>query len=182
MNFVLMGMKHCGKSSIGRELSRRLGCAFYDTDDMLLESSGRFESIRRMYQELGAEKFRECEKKCIEDLSGKLAGTSPNVIALGGGLPCNEALSGRLKQLGFLIFVRPDEQKTFQRIAAGGIPPFLDPDDPQGSFAKLWKEREKHYLALADMIVETGTLGVNQSCDLIFEKLSTQGCLGSDET
>lgn len=181
MNFVLMGMKHCGKSSIGRELSRRLECAFYDTDDMLLEGSGCFESIRRMYQALGAEEFRECEKKCIEKLSEKLAGTQLNVIALGGGLPCNEALAGRLKQLGYLIFIRPDEQKTFQRIAGGGIPSFLDPDDPQGSFAKLWKEREKHYLALADMIVETGTLGVDQSCDLIFEKLSAQGCLSSQK-
>ena len=35
MNVILIGMKHCGKSTIGRMLAERWGCPFFDVDPMI---------------------------------------------------------------------------------------------------------------------------------------------------
>ena len=50
MNIVLIGMKHCGKSTLGEALARRWACPFHDVDAMIEATyaceAGRRSSIR----------------------------------------------------------------------------------------------------------------------------------------
>ena len=41
MSIVLMGIKHCGKSTQGRIISKKLSVPFFDTDDVILEMTGK---------------------------------------------------------------------------------------------------------------------------------------------
>ena len=42
----------------------------------------------------------------------------------------------------------------FEKILAGGIPPFLDPSDPQGSFHAIYERRSRVYEEYADIIID----------------------------
>ena len=42
---ILMGIKHCGKSTQGRILSEKLNYNFYDVDDVILELNKKLESL-----------------------------------------------------------------------------------------------------------------------------------------
>ena len=54
-NIVLVGFMGSGKSSIGRSISKKLGFQFVDTDQIVIERSGR--SIARIFEEEGEAAF-----------------------------------------------------------------------------------------------------------------------------
>ena len=56
----------CGKSSVGRELSRLLCCSFMDLDDVIVETEGR--SIPEIFATDGEAVFRRMELKALQTL------------------------------------------------------------------------------------------------------------------
>ena len=65
MNVVLIGMKHCGKSTLGSALAARWECPFHDVDTMI-ESTYQCDaqeslSVREILAEHGEPRFREIE-------------------------------------------------------------------------------------------------------------------------
>ncbi|MGB5197843.1 MAG: shikimate kinase, partial [Candidatus Deferrimicrobium sp.] len=76
---VLVGFMGSGKSSVGRELSRRFGAPFVDVDERIESAAGS--TIRDLFAREGDPAFREREKAALRDaLSVKGC-----VIATGGG-------------------------------------------------------------------------------------------------
>ena len=51
-----------GKSTVGRQLARRLGWSFVDTDAQIEQRLG--ESIRAFFEREGEEPFRDIEQAC----------------------------------------------------------------------------------------------------------------------
>jgi len=72
----------CGKSTIGRELARKLNFMFVDLDEYIVENQER--SIQQIFNEEGEDGFRDIER----DELAKLSGLFDTVIATGGGTPC----------------------------------------------------------------------------------------------
>jgi len=148
---LLAGVKHCGKSSVGRELARLLGVPFLDADEELLRchsAEGAEGSIRALYQQLGETGFRQAE---AELLSALLRENFCGVLALGGGAVSNPELSpGILPQLGELVWLDVPDAVAFQRVRAGGLPPFLaGVPDPKAEFARINASRRKRLAAVA---------------------------------
>jgi len=160
-NIVFLGIKHCGKSTQGRLLASRLQWDFLDTDEMLEQSyqhqyncTAAEAAPRAIMQKHGEGFFRRFEAAVIRDFLSEKRQTKA-VIALGGGVPCNDFLSiQELKALGTLICLNTDMEVAFKRIAAGGIPPFLQGDDPHKKFMELYRKRMPRYLQIADMVIE----------------------------
>ena len=71
----------CGKSSTGRELAGILGAGFVDLDELVVRREGR--SIPDIFLD-GEAAFRRAEASALASLL-ESCGTSPLVIALGGG-------------------------------------------------------------------------------------------------
>ena len=44
-HLALVGFMGAGKSTIGRKLARELGCAFFDTDDLIVRAHGAIAAI-----------------------------------------------------------------------------------------------------------------------------------------
>ncbi len=103
-NIVLIGMPSSGKSTVGKEIARRLGRIFVDTD-ILIEEKAEI-SISEIFGKMGEEKFRSLESEVIKEVS-ECTGA---VIATGGGAILKEENIRALSQNGRIYFLdRPIE-------------------------------------------------------------------------
>lgn len=103
-NIVLIGMPSSGKSTIGKELSKRLGRTFYDTDMLIEEKEGK--KISEIITSMGEEYFRSLETDAAKKVSKKTGA----VIATGGGIVLKEENIAALSQNGRIYFLdRPLE-------------------------------------------------------------------------
>lgn len=91
-NIYLVGMMGCGKSYVGRTLARLLEVEFVDMDTIIENEEQK--SIATIFEDDGAEYFRQIESTVLKDLS---KGT-PRIISTGGGAPCyHEGMNVMLK-------------------------------------------------------------------------------------
>ena len=65
-----MGIKHCGKSTQGKILAKKMGAQFYDTDDVITEQTGK--TPRQIYTESGEEGFKTAEKNACQFVAEKI--------------------------------------------------------------------------------------------------------------
>lgn len=173
-HIVIEGMKHCGKSTHGRALAQVLKWPFFDTDELIVEGFSRhFDrryTIREIFEEIGEKKFEAFEANVINGLAKKLEETQRRcVIALGGRPPCNPSLRPVLKSLGKIIYLRVPAELLFVRSTRRGPVPFLDPERPREHFFEIYMNREKDYLACADLVIPFGDTSVGEAQRLIIE-------------
>lgn len=103
-NIILVGMPSSGKSTIGKEIAKRLGRAFYDTDELIAQKSAM--TIPDIITSLGEEKFREFESDVVNEISK----TTGVIIATGGGVVLKDENIRVLSQNGRIYFLdRPLE-------------------------------------------------------------------------
>ena len=79
-NILLNGFMGCGKSSIGKILSKSLHLKHISLDDFIIENTD-FYSINDIFKEKGEEYFRNIETSLLE----KILTDSNQLISLGGG-------------------------------------------------------------------------------------------------
>lgn len=104
-NIVLTGMPACGKSTIGKVLAAKAGKDFIDTDELIVEKTGK--SINEIFADEGENGFRKIESEIIAEVSLK----NNCVIATGGGAVLNKDNVRRLAHNGVICFLdRPIEQ------------------------------------------------------------------------
>lgn len=82
MRIYLIGYMGCGKSTLGRRLSKYLSLQFVDMDHYIEERN--YKTIPQIFAEDGEAEFRKTERKALEELSE----FTDIVIATGGGAPC----------------------------------------------------------------------------------------------
>jgi shikimate kinase len=155
---ILMGMKHCGKTTLGRMLARLRGEAFIDLDEFAEGFASRREgrplTMREVYRAGGKEAFQALEAEALRKIAADFSGKkSALVLALGGGTIENSSGLAALGREGVFVFLDQDEDVLFARIAASGIPPFLAGDDPRAAFHRVYETRTALYREKADLTV-----------------------------
>ena len=152
-----MGMKHCGKTTLGRLLSRRVALPFEDLDEWVcriyLDRTGKVLPLRELFRTLGKTLIQELEVEGIKHLS-ETYGVGPLkpscILALGGGTIENSKALSRFDPFGYYIYLEEKEEILLDRILQGGIPSFLSEQDPGGDFHRLYEFRTALYRAKAD--------------------------------
>ena len=96
LNIILTGFMGTGKTSVGREVARRLGRPFIDMDAEIEARTGK--SIPAIFAEEGEAHFRNLEAGLCRELSARRG----LVIATGGGTLVNEE-NRRLMSSGGLV-------------------------------------------------------------------------------
>ncbi len=104
-NIVLIGMPGSGKSSIGYELSKRLGRELIETDKLIEEMEEA--TIPEIFQKKGEAYFRNLERKAVF-MAGKEGG---KIISTGGGVVLFKENYGPLAQNGRIYFLERDIEK-----------------------------------------------------------------------
>ena len=102
MRIYLIGYMGCGKSTLGRRLSKHLGLQFVDMDHYIEERNCK--TIPQIFAEEGEAEFRKKERKALEELSE----FTDIVIATGGGAPCFFDNIDLMKRTGKTIYLNID--------------------------------------------------------------------------
>ena len=109
-------------------------------------------TCREIYRQHGKDFFQELEQNAAAQLALELS--SGNITAsLGGGTIDNEPAMKTLLGLGVFIYLQERAEVLYERIAKGGIPAFLDADNPYEDFLNLYKRRTPLYERAAEILV-----------------------------
>lgn len=128
---VLLGPKHSGKTTAGKELAALLNLPFFDLDALIETETGK--SVRALYV-MGEELFRRHESAALSALFEK---QRRGVLAAGGGIVDNGAAMKLLAGADAVtVCIEVSSQCAWERITAAGLPPFLRAPSLEASRAK----------------------------------------------
>jgi shikimate kinase len=164
-NIYLCGFMGCGKSRNGREIAKRMGMPFEDTDYVIVQ--GECRSIPEIFDRYGEEGFRRLETAYIAALAKKYKNTAA-VIATGGGAVLNAVNRGILKQSGYTFFINTPFEVCYKRI-------YQDPNRPvaynstKAGLRQRYLNRLPAYKQAADFTVNGDE---NENPDYVAEEIA----------
>jgi shikimate kinase len=149
-NLFLVGLPGAGKSTLGRQLARRLGKTFVDADAELERKLGV--TIPTIFEIEGEASFRDREEATLFELTA-LANI---VLATGGGVVIRPANRERLKAYGTVVYLHSLPDTLFDRTRRSRHRPLLNTADRAGRLAELYAARDSLYREVAECVVESG--------------------------
>lgn len=161
---TLVGLPGVGKSTIGRQLARRLELPFFDSDELIEQCIGQ--SIRSFFEEKGEDAFRDLEEEVLDRLSLK----NNCVIATGGGIVLREVNRHRLMERARVIYLRATPEQLIKRLRHDMKRPLLQGSNPLARLRSLYEVREPLYRETAEFVMEACV----QSKSLLVSRLLMQ--------
>ncbi|WP_457573454.1 shikimate kinase [Desulfolithobacter sp.] len=167
---VLTGYRGTGKTTVGRQLARRLGYDFLDTDRVLEERLGC--TIAAFVQANGWDAFRRAERELLNELTR----IRRVVVATGGGAILHQDAWERLRQGSFVVWLQADGTTIGRRLAADPVSacqrPPLSSEDSEREIEEQLALRTPLYAAGSDLAVDSGCLTPEVIVTLIYEQLA----------
>jgi shikimate kinase len=148
-NLFLVGLPGAGKSTLGRQLARRLNKRFVDADSELEHRLGV--SIPTIFEIEGEAGFRDREEATLADLTELM----DVVLSTGGGAVLRPANRARLKENGTVIYLHADPAILWERVRHSRNRPLLQTADPRNRLATLYDERDALYREVAHHVIES---------------------------
>ncbi len=167
-------MPGSGKSTVGRQLARRLKLSFVDSDHVIEERLGC--SIRELFERSGEEAFRDLEQSVLDELTSQLSGS---VLSTGGGSVLRAANRQHLRQRCQVIYLRSSPEEIFRRVRHDRNRPLLQVDDPLQRLRDLYQVRDPLYRETAHFVIDTGRPSVSTLVNMICMQLELAGKLPS---
>ncbi|WP_300652471.1 shikimate kinase [Hydrogenophaga sp.] len=165
----LIGLPGSGKSTVGRQLARRVSLPFFDSDQVIEQRLGC--SIREFFEREGEERFRDIEAVVIDELS-----SGPTcVLSTGGGSVLRSENRERLKHRGTVVYLRSTPEEIFRRLRHDRNRPLLQVADPQQRLRDLCAVRDPLYRETAHFVIETGRPSVAMLVNMIVMQLELGG-------
>jgi shikimate kinase len=161
----LVGLPGSGKSTVGRQLARRLKVPFFDSDHVIEDRLGY--SIREAFERDGEAYFRDLEEAVLDELSQH----SDAVISTGGGAVLRPETRNRLHARGQVVYLNSAPDELFRRLRHDVNRPLLQVADPLTRLRDLYAIRDPLYRATAHFIVETGRPSVARLVNMIVTQL-----------
>lgn len=149
-NIILIGSMGAGKTSIGKQLAKRMNIEFLDTDAYIVTKTGK--SISELFSINGEEYFRELETKLLRELKNR---KPPAVISTGGGMPVREENRKLLRELGNVYFLQAPKEILLKRLSGDTTRPLLADGDLDHKLEELLKKRTPVYTSCAHTIIMT---------------------------
>ena len=164
-NIIIIGFMGVGKGTTARAFSKKYGIYNIDTDD-LIESKENKE-VKKIFEKKGEAYFREQEQATANWIEKHIKGT---LVSCGGGFYKVD----NLKKLGTIVLLDASFEwihnrlKTAKNAEAKLAKRPLFADEKKAK--KLYKEREKAYKKLADVVVDVEGLSLDEQIDFMAKK------------
>ena len=176
MTISLVGLPGGGKSTVGRQLAKRIGARFVDSDALIEERIGM--PIRSFFDLHGEAAFRDREEAVIDELT--LHEGEPLIIATGGGAVLRPVNRAHLHDRTTVIYLRSSPEELYRRLRHDTQRPLLQVADPQAKLRELYEQRHPLYEEVAHYSVDTGRPSVATLVNMIMMQLDMAGLLQSD--
>ena len=171
MLLSLVGLPGSGKTTVGRQLARRLRLRFVDSDHAIEERLGC--SIREFFEREGEAKFRDIEEEVIDSLTQVEA----SIVSTGGGAVLRERNRRHLHERGKVIYLKSTPEELFRRLRHDSNRPLLQVADPMGRLRDLFDQRDPLYREVSHFVLETGRPSVSTLVNMIVMQLELSGLL-----
>jgi len=160
---ILIGPMGVGKSTVGELLAQRLGTVCRDTDQDIVDSTGK--PISEIFLDEGEQHFRALERAAVRTALAEHTG----VLALGGGAvlapETRELLAGAP-----VVFLDMDVAEAVKRVGLDTPRPLLMMN-PRKQWRELMNERRPLYTEVARAVVSTENRTPDEVADEIFDVL-----------
>lgn len=173
VRIALVGLPGSGKSTIGRQLARRLGLSFLDTDHVVEQRLGC--SIREYFEREGESSFRDIEEAVIDEVTLSHEG----VISTGGGSVLRPANRQHLHERTQVVYLRSSPEEIFRRLKHDTNRPLLQVVDPLSRLRDLHAVRDPLYVETAHFVVEIGRPSAASLLNRVIMQLELAGVLSS---
>lgn len=167
-NIILIGFMGTGKSIVGKKLSHMLKMNYIDTDEVIEKSEGK--SIPDIFKQLGEDHFRSVESRTVTALQDY----DNFIIATGGGIVLKPENVEKLKNTGYLVLLTAAPEVIFDRVKGYQHRPLLS-DKPQKRIIELLGKRNPIYRSVADIIIDTSNMSVDEVAREIIRELKREG-------
>lgn len=137
-----------GKTTVGRQLAKRLGRPFYDSDHEIVERTGV--PVPTIFEIEGEDGFRRREAQTIAELT---AGTDI-VLATGGGAVLKPENRARLRDTGWVVYLNVPPALLYERTRHDRNRPLLRVPDPLAKLEELHAQRDPLYRETAHIVID----------------------------
>lgn len=166
MNIVLIGMRGSGKTTVAKLLSKRLGKAMIEMDEMIVEKMGL--TIPEVVEKYGWNYFRDKETEIVEEVIKK----DNIIVSTGGGVITRVRNVELLKKNGIVFFLKVNIDTLLKRIGDDPNRPSLTgKKSRRKDMEEVLKQRETQYYSAADCIIDTEKNNAVGVTDIILSKL-----------
>ena len=159
-NLVLTGMMGVGKSTIGKNLAKKLKLKFVDIDKMIEDREKN--KIKDIFKKNGEEYFRKIEKK----LTMQILKNNSLVIAFGGGTFLDKSIREETKNSSVSFWLDLETKSIIRRLKNVKKRPLLNKGNLEDSINKIYSERKKIY-KLSDYRIKCDLLEIDQIVEKI---------------
>ncbi len=151
-SIALIGMRCCGKTSVGRALASLRGMDLVDTDRLICEATGR--SIAQIFDLEGEAGFRTHEREAVR----RALELTPAVISVGGGAVLDARNVKALRKVSTIVWLTAPAEVLWQRMKGDATTvdsrPPLTTRPGLDEVTHLLAKRQSYYEAAADCIVD----------------------------
>lgn len=150
LRIALLGVRGCGKSTVGRALARQLEVPFHELDHLIERRAGI--PLSEIFTLHGERFYRELQRETLEDW---LTQNGSGVLATGGSLVNDPVAFERLRATCRTVWLRASAEEHWRRVVGqGDLRPMEDRPRAMVELRSLLSEREPRY-ALADLDLDT---------------------------
>ncbi len=148
-NLYLVGLPGAGKSTLGRQIARRLAKRFVDCDHELEARTGV--PIPTIFEIEGEAAFREREVQTLAEL----ASMENVVLSTGGGVVLRAENRERLKLNGTVLYLHVEPAMLYERVCHAKHRPLLQGGDTRARLDELYAQRDVLYREVADHVIDS---------------------------
>ena len=165
-NIFLIGLMGTGKTTVGRQLARKLKMDFFDSDRVIEERTGA--DIPLIFEKEGETGFRKRESAIIDELTQK----QNIILATGGGAVLDPLNRDHLSSRGTVFYLKSSLKTLIERTSKDKNRPLLHADEPaEVILQRLLDQRGPLYEETADYIIETANNSIHSVIHAIIKHL-----------
>lgn len=164
---VLVGMMGVGKTSIGRQLAKRLGVSFKDSDHEVEAAAGC--SVAEIYEWYGEQAFIDTERRVIQ----RLMDESPHVLSTGVGAFITPENRDVIKRKGFSVWLNASYKTLLSRVERRTHRPQLEGGDKSKNLRSYIDQFTPIY-AEADFHIDCDQQLPDKTVEIIINELQRQ--------
>ena len=166
-NIVFIGAMGAGKTTIGRQVAKKLNRSFYDSDCEIEERTGA--DIPWIFEIEGESGFRKRESEMLRELLNR----TDIVLSTGGGAVLAEENRSLFNNTdGYIIYLKSSPDKLHRRIQADKRRPLLNTVDKMATIIEILSLREPLYMETADIVIDTDKLSINQIIKTVLGRIN----------